>query len=72
MSDDLNADAEGTSETTVTNQPRSVMRVPQKPKIGSHTSTKSSPYNSISKRANPGKILGDFHLAKLNEAFENF
>ena len=48
------------------------MRVPQKPKIGSHTSTKSSPYNSISKRANPGKILGDFHLAKLNEAFENF
>ena len=32
-------------------------------KVGSQTSSKSSPYI---KRTNPNKILGDFHLTKLN------
>lgn len=43
---------------------------PMKPKkIGSVNSNKSSPNV---KRTNPSKILGDFHLTKLNQVFEDF
>ena len=38
-------------------------------KLGSHTSSKSSPYV---KRTTPNKILGDYHLTKINKAFVDF
>lgn len=45
-------------------------RVGKSSKIGSNISSQSSPYY---KRAQPStKILGDFHLQKLNQVFENF
>ena len=47
------------------NKPRS--------KMGSNISSKSSPHYANSfKRTTPNKILGDFHMQKINKVFENF
>ena len=40
-----------------------------KVKLGSQGSSKSSPYV---KRATPSRILGDYHLTKINKVFEDF
>lgn len=50
-----------TNHVVVTNQ--AAIGPPSKSKVGSSISTKSSP---LIKRANPNKILGDFHLTRLN------
>lgn len=53
--------ADNTNHVMVTNQ--AAIGPPSKSKVGSSISTKSSP---LIKRANPNKILGDFHLTRLN------
>ena len=43
-------------------------KMPKKIKVGSNISTQSGPY--IKRPANSNKILGDFHLSKLNQVFD--
>ena len=70
MTSDLSANVGGAAYTNdATTTANSMMSQPRKQKVGSNVTTKSSPYT---KRINPNKILGDFHMTKLNSVFEDF